>query len=78
MNSYFWLSPNVEGPDSLGTVDLVSTNRHQVDVVSVDVYWNFADRLGCIGMEKHLFRPTQLSNLCDWLHNANFVVDVDY
>ena len=77
MNSYFRLSSHVESPDSFWTVDLVPTDRHQVYVVSIDVYWNFTDRLGGISMEKDLFRPAQLANLCDWLHNADFVVDVD-
>src|SRR6266853_2909655 len=67
---------NVERTDTFGSIDLVAGYREQVNVVLLDVDWNFADRLHTIdGEDNAVF----LGNLADFRHgidDANLVVGI--
>lgn len=68
-------SSNVACADTLGSVDLVARNRHQVDVPFVDINRDLANCLCGIGVEKDLLRSAEPAYLFYWLDNTNLVVD---
>src|SRR5262249_18833576 len=68
------LPTNVEGADVLGGINLVRRDRHQVDVVLVDVDGDLPDRLHTVGVEENPTLATDLADLTDGLQNANLVV----
>src|SRR4051794_28030363 len=70
-----WSSSHVAGTDTLGTVDLVTGDGHEVDVHLVDVEGDLADCLCAVGVEEDLLRSAELSDLLDGLHDTNLVVD---
>src|SRR6267154_4339580 len=67
---------NIEGTDAFGSVDLVAGDREQVDVVLLDVDWNFANSLHTIDSENN---AVFLGNLADFRHridDANLIVGI--
>ncbi|KAG6546487.1 hypothetical protein Mapa_012036 [Marchantia paleacea] len=66
--------PQIDGTDSLGTINLVRTDGHQINLHLVDVDGHLACSLGSIRVEKDLMLATYLSNFLDWLYNPNLVV----
>src|SRR5882757_6047727 len=67
---------NVESTDALRSVDLVAGNREQVDVVLLDVDWNFANSLHTIDSEND---AVFLGDLADFRHridDANLIVGI--
>ena len=77
MQSHARLSSYVKSTDTLWSVDLVPTNRQQINVVLVYIDWHFARSLCCICMEEDLPLPTDLPNLLYRLDNADLVVYVN-
>jgi hypothetical protein len=67
---------NVEGADSLGTVDLVAGDGHEVDVVGDDVDGDLADGLNGVAMEEDTLLMAELADGLDGLDDADFVVGV--
>src|SRR6267378_1614304 len=67
---------NIEGTDAFGSIDLVAGDGEQVDIVLLDVDWNFANRLHTIDSEDD---AVFLGNLADFRHgidDANLVVGI--
>src|SRR5258705_8362956 len=67
---------NIEGTDSLRPIDLVAGDREQVDVVLLDVDWNFANSLHTIDGENN---AVFLGDLADFRHridDANLIVGI--
>lgn len=61
---------------SLGTVDLVARNAEDVNVHVVDVNRDLADSLGSVRVEVDTaMLADDLTDLLEWLDNANLVVD---
>jgi len=56
-------APDVNCSNPFGTIDLVSTDRHQVDVVLIDIDGDFANGLGCICVEEDLSFSAHLAYL---------------
>lgn len=47
-------SPDIDRADSLGTIELVAADRHEVDVEVIHIDGDFADSLCCVGVEEDL------------------------
>lgn len=62
--------PDVDGPHPLGPINLVPTDRHQVNVVLVDIDWDLAYRLSRISVEEHLALSAHLAYLLGGLNHA--------
>ena len=77
MESDAGLTAHVESSNALWSVHFVRTDRQKVNIHIVDIDRNFTDALSSIRMEEYFVFATNLSNLTDWLHNADFVVDMD-
>lgn len=71
------LPADVECSDAFWPVDLVATDRQQVNVHFINVDGHLTDTLSCVCMEKHFVFAANLSNLFDRLDSANLVVDVN-
>ena len=56
-------SPNVNCPHPLGSINLVPADRHQVDVVLIDIDWDLAYSLCCVCMEEDFALSAHLANL---------------
>src|SRR5258708_11562885 len=70
------IAANIQGATTLGSVNLVPGDGHQVDVVLDHVHRNFTNRLHAVGVEQHAFALGQLADLGDRLQHADFVVGV--
>lgn len=77
MQSHTRLSSDIESTNSLWSVDLMSTNRQQINVVLVYIDRHFARSLCCICMEEDLSVSADLSNLFDRLDDADLVVHMN-
>src|SRR6202035_1738604 len=67
---------NVKRTDSLRAIDLVPGDRQQVDIVLLDVYWDFANSLHTIDGKDN---AVLLGNLADFRHridDANLIVGI--
>src|SRR6267378_2940541 len=67
---------NIEGTDTFGSIDLVAGDGEQVDIVLLDVDWDFANRLHTIDREDN---AVFLGDLADFRHridDANLVVGI--
>src|SRR5882762_7483615 len=67
---------NVKSTDSLRPIDLVAGDGEQVDIVLLDVDWDFANRLHTIDREDN---AVFLGNLSDFRHgidDANLIVGI--
>jgi len=76
-----WLHPNtraatdVHGSDALWAVNLVTTERHGVDVQILDVDRQLAQRLSRVSVKEDLLLATEFANSFDRLHHTDLVVD---
>ena len=77
VKSHFWLATNVKCTDTFWSVDLVTADWHQVDVVFVYINRQLAYRLSGISVKEDFFLSAHLSYFFDRLHDADLVVDVD-
>src|SRR5262249_39797158 len=68
------LAPDVQSAYTLGPVNLVRSDRHQVDVVFINVNGDFADGLNTVGVEKHSALATDLADLAPGLQDADFII----
>jgi hypothetical protein len=68
-------SADVASTNALGTIKLVTGDRHEVNVELVDVEGNLAHSLSAIGVEKDLLGSAQLADFLQRLDNTNLVVD---
>ena len=64
----------VEGTDSLGTVDLVATDGHEVNVEVIDVNGDLASGLRAVCVEEHLALTAQLTDFLEGLNDSNLIV----
>ena len=74
-NLHLWiLAPHVQCTHPFWTVELVSRDRRQVDILLVHLYRNFADGLRCIGVEQYAALTADFPNLHDGLQHADLIV----
>mmetsp|Transcript_8140 Transcript_8140/g.20006 ORF Transcript_8140/g.20006 Transcript_8140/m.20006 type:complete len:632 (+) Transcript_8140:388-2283(+) len=69
------LAAHVDRTDSLGSVDLVCGEGHQVDVHLVNVDRDLAVGLGCVSVEEDLLLAAEVADPLDGLHHADLIVD---
>ena len=77
MESYSRLSAHIQCTNSLRSIQLVSTDGQEVNVVLIDIDWDLAYTLGGICVEKHLVLSTDLSYLLYRLDNSDLIVYMD-
>ena len=77
MDSDSRLLAHIQGTNAFRSIQLVSTDRQQIDVHLVDVDRNFADTLRSIRVEEYFVVTADLSNLLQWLCRADFIIDMD-
>lgn len=70
-----WPTTDVACTNTLGAVDLVRGNGHQVNVHGVNVKGDLANSLGSIGVEEDLLGPAKLADFLKGLNDTNLVVD---
>ena len=68
------LAAHVKGAYTLGTINLVGGDRHEIDVVLAHVDGNLSDSLYTIGVEQHTVLSTDLADFAPGLQYADFVV----
>src|SRR5579863_3539050 len=66
---------NVESSDALGSIELVSGDGQEVDVVLLDVYWDFAHGLNAIHSEEDTVLFGDFADFGHGVEDANFIVD---
>ena len=71
------LAAHVECTDALRPVELVATDREEVNVALVNINGDLADALGGIRVEEHFVLPADCANLLNGLNRADLVVNVD-
>src|SRR6185312_8010773 len=70
------LAADVEGAGALRSIELMGGNRHDVDVVFVDVDRNLTDRLYAVGVEQDALLAANLPDFGNGLDDADLVVAV--
>ena len=68
------LAPYVQRAHTLGSVDLVAADGHEIDAALVHVDGHFADRLGRVRVEEDATRTTQATDVVYLLKHADLVV----
>jgi hypothetical protein len=71
------LTAQVEGTHSLGAVNFVAADAHEVDIHLVDVDVDLSDGLSCVSVQEDAFLPAKLPDLLYILAHSNLVVDQD-
>lgn len=66
---------DIESTNTLGSVDLVSTDAQEINVHLCHIDGDLADSLGSIGMEEDLLGAAEGSDLLERLNNSDLVVD---
>jgi len=66
---------NTKERDTLGSVNFVAADGHEINIEGVDINVNLADGLSCVCVEEHAVLPAELADLCQWLDDADLVVD---
>src|SRR5262249_10312434 len=69
-------TPNVEGANTLGAVDLVGGNGEKVDIVLLHVHRDLAHGLNAIDGKNNAVFFGDLADFRDRIDRANFVVGV--
>ena len=70
------LAPHIQSAHTLGAIEFVRGDRHDVDVIGIHVDRHFADRLHAIGVEQNAALAADLADLRHRLNHADFVVGV--
>mmetsp|Transcript_928 Transcript_928/g.1829 ORF Transcript_928/g.1829 Transcript_928/m.1829 type:complete len:438 (+) Transcript_928:3313-4626(+) len=68
-------SADVKGTNTLGTVNFMSGNRHQIDLHIIHIQLHFAKHLCTVRMKEHLIGTANLANILERLNDTNLVVD---
>src|SRR6266511_2395612 len=66
--------PNEKGADSLGTIDLMSRQRKEVNSHCLDIQIQVTDRLSSISVKKHLAFVSDATDISDCGDCTNLVV----
>lgn len=66
---------DIKSTDTLGSIDLVSTDAQEINVHLCHVNGDLADSLGSIGVEEDLLGAAEGSDLLDRLNDSDLVVD---
>src|SRR5262249_4694370 len=65
-----------QGPDALGSMNLVCGHRVQIDAELFDIDRNLSRRLHTVGMEIDIRLGGNLADFGDWLDRSDFIVRV--
>lgn len=68
-------STNVDGTNTLGSVQFVTRDTHKIDVHGVNIDGNLSASLSCIGVEEDFLGAAEFTNFLDRLDDSDFVVD---
>ena len=63
-------APDVDSPHPLGSIDLVTTDGHEVNVVFIDIDGDLAHSLCCVCVEEHLALSAHLAYLLGGLDDT--------
>lgn len=77
MESDLGLSTDVKSTDTLGSVDLVATDRHQVDLAVIDINGKFSNSLRGISVEENFLGAAEFANLLNRLDGSNLIINVN-
>jgi len=66
---------DIESTNTLGSIDLVTTDAQEINVHLSHINGDLADSLGSIGVEENLLGTAKGSDLLDGLNDSDLVVD---
>ena len=69
-----WPSSKVECSNALWAIDLVPTDRHEIDLHVVYVEGDLSYCLSRVSVKENFFRAANAPDLFDWLDYADLVV----